>query len=249
MDIKEFFENNNNGAVAFSGGVDSSFLVWAASKYGKGWRAYYVKTLFQPAFELEDALQVVKICGFPMEIIEKDILENKTVASNPSNRCYYCKKEIMGTILERAKEDGISLLIDGTNASDDASDRPGMKALDELKVLSPLRECGLTKADVRRLSKEAGLPTWDKPSYACLATRIPEGRTITAGDLSRIEKAEDEMFALGFKDFRVRLRDNDTALLQLTGSDIEKLIHNRQTVLDKLKGKFSNIFLDLKARR
>ena len=118
-------------------------------------------------------------------MLRADVLSDPVVVSNPSDRCYYCKKVIFNMIMEAAAKDGYTVLLDGTNASDDAGDRPGMKALRELQVKSPLRECGLVKSEIRRLSKEAGLFTWDKPSYACLATRIPTGCTITAEKLQK----------------------------------------------------------------
>ena len=157
MELSDFFRLHPAGAVAFSGGVDSSLLVWAAARYGSDWRAYYVHSPFQPAFELADARQVAGQCGLPLTVLEVDVLQNETVAANPPDRCYHCKHSIFSVILDRARQDGCSLVIDGTNASDDAGDRPGMRALRELEVRSPLRECGLTKAAVRQLSRE-GLP-------------------------------------------------------------------------------------------
>ena len=218
MELREFFAQHPSGALAFSGGVDSSLLVWAAAAYGKDWRAYYVHAAFQPAFELADARQVAEQCGLPMTVLEVDILSNATVTANPADRCYHCKRSIFSSILAQAKDDGYSLVIDGSNASDDAGDRPGMRALRELEVRSPLRECGLTKADVRRLSREAGLPTWDKPAYACLATRVPTGTPLRAETLSAVEKAEGALAAMGFRDFRVRVREG--ALVQLTEAQL-----------------------------
>ena len=136
------------------------------------------------------------------------------MAGNPPDRCYHCKRSLFTALLAAAKADGFSVVLDGSNASDDAGDRPGMRALRELEVRSPLRECGLTKSDVRRLAREAGLPVWDKPSYACLATRVPTGTAITREDLGRVERGEQALAAMGFHDFRLRLR-GDGALLQV----------------------------------
>ena len=138
-------------------------------------------------------------------------------------------------------------MIDGTNASDDAADRPGMRALEELSVRSPLRECGLTKGEVRRLSKEAGLFTWDKPAYACLATRIPAGEEITREKLQKTEAAESLLFSLGFSDFRVRLLGG-RAMIQLPEGQLPLLLERRGQVLDGLKGKYSAVLLDLEPR-
>ena len=145
MTLAEFFQKNKKVALGFSGGVDSSYLLYAALQNGASVRAYYVKAAFQPEFELEDAKRLAKELGADMKILPVDVLQAKEVTANPANRCYYCKTKIFGTILAEAKKDGYSVLMDGTNASDDAGDRPGMKALQELKVCSPLRGCGTDK--------------------------------------------------------------------------------------------------------
>ena len=139
------------------------------------------------------------------------------------------------------------MLLDGTNASDDAGDRPGMRALQELSVRSPLRECGLTKDEIRRLSREAGLFTWDKPAYACLATRIPTGQPITARDLAVTEAAETYLFSLGFTDFRVRLAGR-SAKIQLPAAQMPHLLEHRQEILDRLGQDYDAVWLDLEAR-
>ena len=151
-------------------------------------------------------------------VIEADILAADTVAENPPERCYYCKRTLFSLLAERAASDGYTELLDGTNASDDPGDRPGTRALAELGVLSPLRDCGVTKAEVRRLSREAGLFTHDKPSYACLATRIPAGRRIEPEALRRIDEAEARLRALGYADLRVRLEEGGARLELPEGS-------------------------------
>ena len=247
MELSDFFRLHPAGAVAFSGGVDSSLLVWAAARYGSDWRAYYVHSPFQPAFELADARQVAGQCGLPLTVLEVDVLQNETVAANPPDRCYHCKHSIFSVILDRARQDGCPLVIDGTNASDDAGDRPGMRALRELEVRSPLRECGLTKADVRRLSREAGLPTWDKPAYACLATRIPTGTPLLREDLARVEQAEAALADLGLRDFRVRLR-NGGALVQVTAAQQDLAQAIWQQIAAALEPLFGNAALDPQPR-
>ena len=147
------------------------------------------------------------------------------MASNPARRCYFCKKAIFTALKQRALQDGYTLLIDGSNASDDAEDRPGMQALAELQVRSPLREAGLTKAEIRQLSKEAGLFTWNKPAYACLATRIPTETPIQANDLRRVEAAEDLLKQMGFSDLRVRLF-HGAARLQLPQDQMQTALEN-----------------------
>lgn len=247
MDLNLFFAQNPKAALAFSGGVDSAYLLYAAKQAGANVTAYYVRTPFQPQFEYDDAVKLAQELKMPMRTIGMDVLEDPNVVANPANRCYYCKRRIFTAILEAARADGYSLILDGTNASDDASDRPGMVALRELEVRSPLRECGLTKPEIRRLSKEAGLFTHDKPAYACLATRIPTGVAITLEALQRTEAAEEYLKKLGFTDFRIRLMGS-AARIQLPESQIPLLLQHRQEILTNLKQSYSAVLLDLEVR-
>lgn len=247
MTLESFFQQHPKAALAFSGGVDSAYLLWAGRTWGEDVHPYYISTPFQPAWEREDAQRLADQLGVSLTVVELDVLSCPQVTANPANRCYHCKQALFSALRQRAQADGFSLLLDGTNASDDAADRPGMKALKELEVRSPLRECGITKAQVRALSREAGLFTWDKPAYACLATRIPTGTPITAQDLSRVEGGEDVLFALGFTNFRIRLR-GDTALLQLPESQMARAIAQRQQLTRALAPYFSHINLDLHPR-
>ncbi len=247
MELSAFFEENPKIALAFSGGVDSSYLLYAAKEYGAKTMAYYVKTAFQPQFEYEDACRLANELGMPMKTVELDVLADEEVSSNPKNRCYYCKRKIFTAILSAAKEDGYTVVMDGTNASDDVNDRPGMKALSELSVRSPLRECGLTKEMIRNLSREAALFTWDKPAYACLATRIPTGTEITGELLSRTEQAENALNSYGFSDFRIRLM-GDAAKIQLKESQFERLLSQRAEIYHTLKQYYSAVLLDLEVR-
>lgn len=241
--LKVFFAANPHIALAYSGGVDSAYLLYAAASLGADVRAYYVKSAFQPGFEFNEAKELAEKLHVPMQVIELDVLSCPEVTSNPANRCYHCKKLIMSAIKSAAGADGYSLIIDGTNYSDDLSDRPGFKALSEEGVLSPLRICGLTKADIRRLSKEAGLPTWDKPAYACLATRVPTGEKISAAKLYIIEKSEDILFSLGFSDFRVRLR-GDCALLQFCAEQYDEAEARLEEIKNLLSPYFRRVELD-----
>lgn len=220
MTLREFFEENPVCAVAFSGGVDSAVLLSAAAAYGRKAAAYFVRTVFQPGFELEDARETAGRLGVELRVLEADILAVPEVAANPADRCYYCKRALFTRLLEEAARDGFPVVLDGGNASDDAGDRPGMRALRELGVRSPLRECGVTKADIRRLAREAELPVWSKPSYACLATRIPAGTAITARDLGRVSRGEAALMREGLTDFRLRLQGED-ALLQVRGEQMD----------------------------
>lgn len=247
MELERFFAENPCAAVAFSGGADSAYLLYAAVKAGANVKAYYVKTAFQPQFELEDAKKLAGELGTPMQVLPLDILCDQAVKANPPDRCYHCKKRIFSAIRAAAAQDGFSVLLDGTNASDNAGDRPGIRALKELSVRSPLREAGLTKAEIRRLSKEAGLFTHDKPAYACLATRIPTGETITAEKLRRTEWAETYLAGLGLRDFRVRAMGN-TAKLQVRASDLNLVVTHREQIAAELGKAYEGVLLDLEVR-
>ena len=247
MDLQGFFRENPEAALAFSGGVDSAYLLYAGLAAGARIRAYYVKSAFQPAFEFADARRLAKELGADIRILEVDVLDNDTVADNPADRCYYCKRTIFSKILTAAEEDGFHLVLDGTNASDDAGDRPGMRALKEMSVRSPLRECGLTKDRIRALSRQAGLFTWNKPAYACLATRVPSGTRITQEILEKTERAEEYLFSLGFSDFRVRYLDG-CARLQFPAAQLEKVLENREKILKTLGEDYDQVLLDLRVR-
>ena len=243
MELQEFFAQHPRVALAFSGGVDSSYLLYAGLKWAKELGVYYVKSPFQPEFEYRDALRLAKELGASVTVLTADPLSDSQVAANPANRCYYCKKVIMSTIKAAAARDGFELIIDGTNASDDISDRPGFKALGEEGVLSPLRMCGITKAKLRKLSREAGLFTWSKPAYACLATRIPTGELITAEKLQAVEQSEDALFRMGFTDFRVRAKDG-AAKLQFIAEQHGEAVRRLDEIKAALAPYYSEVSLD-----
>ena len=247
MTLEEFFRSVPKAALAFSGGTDSAFLMWAAKHYGCDLKAYYVNTAFQLEFELEDARRLSEELSVPMKIVEKDILAVPEAAENGPRRCYYCKQAIFTALWEAARADGYTVLLDGTNASDNAADRPGMQALRELSVRSPLRECGITKPEIRRLSQEAGLFTWKKPAYACLATRIPAGTRIVDEDLKRVESAENMLAGLGFRDFRVRMYHGG-ARLQVTEEQLALALEKRLEIVSGLRELFPAVMLDMEPR-
>lgn len=247
MTLEQFFINHPKAALAFSGGVDSAYLLYVAKQYRCNIHAYFIKSPFQPEFEYEDARRLAEELEVPFTVIPYDILQHPQVVENNLQRCYYCKQVLFSKLLEIAQQDGFSLLLDGTNASDSMDDRPGMRALQELQVRSPLRECGLTKDMIRALSKHAGLFTFDKPSYACLATRIPTGTSICQQQLTAIEQSEQKLFELGFRDFRVRIFHN-TARLQFTESQIVTAVEKRHEIKQALQPYFEDILLDFKTR-
>lgn len=247
MELREFFERHPKCALAFSGGTDSALLLCEARRLGADVKAYFVKGPFQPQFELEDARRLAKELGAEMEVIETDVLALPEVAENGPRRCYYCKRAIFSLIFERARRDGYDTVIDGTNASDQVDDRPGMQAIAELGVLSPLRMCGVTKAQVRELSAEAGLFTARKPSYACLATRVPTGTAITREALGKVERGEEALREMGFSDLRLRL-EGTGARLELPAAQLPALVQNRERVLKALLPSFSRVTVDLAGR-
>ena len=238
MNLIEYLRSFDKIAIALSGGVDSTYLAYAAKQSGVLCKAYTVKSQFVPQFELEDAKKVAELIDIPLKIIDIDVLEYDDITSNPSNRCYYCKHHVFSTISEHARRDGFTILCDGTNASDDVDDRPGMKAIAEIFVKSPLRECNLTKSMIRDLAYKAD---------ACLATRFKSGQQITANDLIHLERAEGYLFSLGLSDFRVRLMGNN-AKIQVPVNQITIVINKRSEILTYFKSMFDDVVLDLEVR-
>lgn len=240
MNLTDFFKEYKDVAIAFSGGVDSAYLLYVAKQCNVNVTAYFVKTQFQPQFEFDDVLKLSKKIGVPLKIIELDILKDENIKKNDSIRCYYCKQIIFSEIQKVALKDGYTTILDGTNASDDAGDRPGMKVLDEMHVLSPLKLCDLTKNYIRTLSKSVGLPTWDKPAYSCLATRINVNENITEEKLKQIENAETYLYTLGFRDHRVRIHNN-SALIQIPQIQITRFEQSEKEIYEVLGEHFDQI--------
>lgn len=247
MTLEEFFAATPEVAIAFSGGVDSAYLLYAAMRHARRVRAYTVQSAFQPRFELEDARRLAAQLGAPLTIVPLDVLAVPDVAKNDANRCYHCKRAVLSAIQQAAARDGFSVLCDGTNADDDGAERPGMRALAELDVRSPLRACGLTKAAIRKHSREAGLFTWDKPAYACLATRQAMGEPLTAAALAATEAAETALVALGFRDFRVRVAHGH-ARIQVPEAQLAQVLSQRTAILHALRPLYHSVSLDLEVR-
>lgn len=246
MEIESFFKKYNSVTVAVSGGVDSAVLLYLAKQYTDKVYACFVKSEFQPEFELRDALAVCRFLHIELKVINASVLSDSKIASNPKDRCYYCKKKIFSEICSFANSNNF-LVIEGTNADDDIDDRPGFKAINELGVLSPIRLCGLTKNDVRRIAISVGIPVGQKPSYACLATRVPTGTEITKNMLDITEKAESRLFEVGFSDFRVRY-DKGNAILELTKEDRLKYLSNKEKIDLILKPYYKHIQLSDRVR-
>ena len=219
--LGEILRGYGRAAVAFSGGVDSSFLCAAArEELGEGALAITIVSPMLPKSELDDARELAALVGIRHILVEAAEIE-EDVAANPKDRCYHCKKREFGTIARAAKAEGVGVVLDGTNIDDEGDYRPGMRAIAELGVASPLRQAGLAKEDIRELSRRMGLPTAEKPAFACLASRIPYGERIDAAKLARVEKAEDYLRSLGFRQFRVRSH-GDLARIEVEPSERSK---------------------------
>lgn len=189
------FDPNGRYALAYSGGCDSVCLLAEMLAAGVDVKAYYVKTRFQADFELEDARLAADALGIEFETVEADVLARSEICCNGPDRCYRCKRFLFGAIEGRMAQDGRNILADGTNASDDPARRPGMRALSELGVVSPLRDAGWTKEDVRARLRERGLFTADKPNFSCYATKIPHGAPIDEGSLRQAASQDSPAIA------------------------------------------------------
>jgi uncharacterized protein len=195
--------------IAFSGGVDSTFLLKVAKDVlDNNVLAVTTSSEVQSSYELNEAHEIAEELGVRYEVIKTNEMQNKDYTSNPINRCYFCKTILFSELKEIAQKYNIKYILDGSNADDTGDYRPGMLALKELEIRSPLKEAGLTKDDIRQLSKEMNLKTWDKPSLACMASRIPYGSEITYEKLERIEQAESFLRLNGFSQYRVRDHEN-----------------------------------------
>ena len=236
--------------LAFSGGVDSTFLLRVAKEaLGDNVKAVTIMSPYIPKWEIAEAKELVKELGVKHEIIEAPIIDS--IKYNPEDRCYLCKTAVFNMIIAVAKEQGYNYVIDGTNFDDISDYRPGLKALQELEVKSPLLECKLTKAEIREFSKELNLKTWDKPSYACLLTRIPYGNELKVEDFEKIEKAERFMMSIGFRAIRVRCH-GDLARVEVNRNDRSKLFDEEllDTIANKIKEcGFKYVTLDLQGYR
>lgn len=247
--LYDYLKSLGSLAVGFSGGVDSSFLLKCAHDILVDKAiAITVRSPFFPKREFEESTQFAKKYAIPQLSIIIDVLGINGIAENPADRCYYCKRALFSEIRKTAEENGVQYIAEGSNTDDLGDYRPGLKAAAECGAVSPLRVAGLNKNEIRLLSKEMGLDTWNKPSFACLASRVPYGERITAEKLSAIEAAEQYLINLGFKQMRVRHHGN-IARIELLPQEMPKIFENGLS--DKISDKFKElgftyVTLDLK---
>lgn len=224
--LKEYLQSFDDMAVAFSGGVDSTLLLTAAVEALGADRVLAVTaaSLFFPLREKDESVAFCEQLGVRQVVVQKDVMAIPGVPENGPDRCYHCKQALFKDLQRIAVENGFTTVCEGSNMDDNGDYRPGLIAISELGVKSPLRHVGLYKSEIRDLSRELGLPTWKKPAFACLASRVPYGQRITNEKLFRIGKAEQKLVDLGFGNMRVRdHNDGEVARIELEGEDIRRI--------------------------
>ena len=249
--LLERLKNCGSVAVAFSAGVDSAFLLACAAQTGIPVLAVTLSANAVPRRELEAAAAFCRERGIPQRVIEFDQFTIPAFVTNAKDRCYHCKKALFTAVKAAAAEAGCRCVLEGSNADDALKYRPGMKAVEELGVLSPLREAGLAKAEIRALSAEMGLPTTAKPSMSCLATRFPYGQTLTRETLAAVEAGEAYLFSLGLRQVRLRVH-GDVARIEVLPADFAVMTARdtaEQTVRRLCDLGFRHVTLDLQGFR
>ena len=250
--LREDLRGHDSLAVAFSGGVDSAFLLKVAhDELGNRVLALVARGTVFPEAEFQEAMDFATRLGAPIRVVDVDVFAIPNFVENPGDRCYHCKRALFSKLLEVAKEEGLLVVADGANVDDLHDYRPGSKATAELGVIHPLDEVGLTKSEIRQLSQRLGLPTWDKPSAACLASRFPYGERITEEALRRVESAESFLRSQGFRQVRVRSHGS-TARIEAPEAHLGRFSEPnlRTAVVQKLKALgFTYVSLDLQGYR
>ncbi len=250
--LKKYIKSLESLAIAFSGGVDSTFLLKVAHDVlGEKAVAVTARSSTYPQREFDEASAFTALNGIRHLICVSEELDIDGFASNPVNRCYLCKKELFTKIITIAEENGLKHIAEGSNIDDNGDYRPGLTAVAEFGIVSPLRYAELNKREIRQLSKEMGLPTWQKPSFACLSSRFPYGESITVEKLNMIDKGEQLLFDLGFSQVRLRHHGN-LARIEIEERDFERILkkETRELVHSKLKELgFIYISLDMKGYR
>lgn len=246
--LKASLKQMKSALIAYSGGTDSAFLIKVAhDTLGENATAVTKTSPAYPKEELNDAKKIAKQTGIKHIIIPSKPCDIRNLEKNPKDRCYHCKKQLYKDLKQIAKKQNIKNILDGTNYDDKKSKRPGMQAIRELNIKTPLKDAKLTKKDILRLSKKMNLNTWDKPSFACLATRFPPEIKITNQNLKKLEKAENLIRTLGIKQLRVRYHDN-LARIEITRKDIPKLLKQSKKITSAFKKLgFTYITLDMES--
>lgn len=247
LELKKYLSSLNSVAVAYSSGVDSTFLLKTAvdTLHRDNVLALTAKSHSFPKRELDESIQFCKSENIRQIVFESEELSIDGFSNNPPDRCYICKKELFSKIKGIARENNINAVVEGSNADDINDYRPGMRAVAELDILSPLKKVGLTKNEIRALSKQLGLKTWNKQSFACLSSRFVYGEKITVQKLDMIDKSEQLLLDLGFKQVRVRIH-NDVARIEVLPNEIERVMQFKDTIYSKFKEYgFRYVTLDL----
>ncbi|WP_027623628.1 ATP-dependent sacrificial sulfur transferase LarE [Clostridium lundense] len=250
LELINYIKDLGKVAIAFSGGVDSTFLLKVAKEaIDNGVIAITIKSPYIPEKEIKDVKDIINELNVTHYFLEFPIVEE--IRYNPKDRCYRCKKNLFKEIINLAKINGIEYVLDGSNFDDTKDYRPGMKALEELNIKSPLKELNITKAEIRMFSRKLNLPTWNKPSYACLLSRLPYDTEIDLKELVKIEKSEEYLYSIGFKEARVRSYNN-MARIEVNKKDISKFLNGDlvQDIVNNLKKYgYQYVALDLEGYR